>query len=245
MSGTDAAAPAPAPAYETVEELLRARLLEAVGGLRGSIETALPLLGYVIAWSVTENLRLSFAVAGGLCVLLGLVALLQRRELKFVLYGIIGVAIAALFVRITGRAEGAFLPGILKNVAFAVGYAVTNLLRWPAVGFLAGVADPDFEKDPLAWRRHDGMVRVAQRLTWVLVGLFTVRAAIMAPMYAAGWVAGLGIASVVLGWPLWAAAVALMGTMLAKGRTPYDAEPELDGLSGDPINRPNTEKPSL
>lgn len=220
MSTPDAA---PAPVHATVEDLIRARLLQAVGGLRGSIETALPMLGYVVAWSVTQDLRLSFAVAGALCVLVGLVALLQRRDLKFVLYGLIGVGIAALFVRLTGRAEGAFLPSILKNVAFAVAYGVSNALRWPAVGFLAGVADPDFEKDPLAWRRHDGMVRVAQRLTWVLVGLFAIRAAVMAPMYAAGWVAGLGIASIALGWPLWAAAVALMGTMLAKGRTPLEA----------------------
>ena len=189
MSDTEATA----PVHSTVEELIRARLLEAVGGFRGSLETALPMLGYVIAWSTTHDVRLSFVVAGALCVLLGLVALLQRRTVKFVVYGVVGVAVAAFFVRLTGRAEGAFLPGILKNVAFAVGYAVTNLLRWPAVGFLAGVADPDFERDPLAWRRHEGMVRVAQRLTWVLVGLFAVRAVIMWPMYAAGWVAALGV----------------------------------------------------
>ena len=217
--------PAATPVHTTVEELIRARLIAAVGGFRGSLETALPMLGYVVAWSATEDVRLSFAVAGGLCLLLGLVALVQRRDPRFVVYGLVGVIIAAVFVRLTGRAEGAFLPGILKNVAFAVGYGVTNLLRWPAVGFLAGVADPDFDKDPLAWRRHDGMVRVAQRLTWVLVGLFAVRAAIMAPMYAAGWVAGLGVASIALGWPLWAAAVAIMGAMLAKGRTPLEHEP--------------------
>lgn len=220
MSGATAAA----PAHATVEELIRSRLIQAVGGLRGSLETALPMLGYVIAWSATEDLRLSFGVAGGLCLLLGLVALLQRRDLRFVAYGLVGVAIAAVFVRLTGRAEGAFLPGILKNVGLAALYGVTNLLRWPAVGFLAGVADPDFDKDPLAWRRHDGMVRVAQRLTWVLVGLFAVRAVVMAPMYAAGWVAGLGVASIALGWPLWAAAVALMGAMLARGHTPLEHE---------------------
>jgi hypothetical protein len=218
VSDTDAAA----PVHATVEELIRARLIDAVGGVRGSVESALPLLGYVVAWSATKDLRLSFAVAGGLCLLLGLVALVQRRRLRFVAYGLLGVAVAAFFVRLTGRAEGAFLPGILKNVGLAALYAVTNALRWPAVGFLAGVADPDFDKDPLAWRRHDGMVSVAQRLTWVLVGLFAVRAVVMAPMYAAGWVAALGVASIALGWPLWAAAVALMGAMLARGHTPLE-----------------------
>ena len=76
------------------------------------------------------------------------------------------------------------------------------------------------------------MVRVAQRLTWVLVGLFAVRAVIMWPMYAAGWVAALGVASIVLGWPLWAAAVALMGAMLARGRTPLEAAPHVAGEPG-------------
>ena len=88
------------------------------------------------------------------------------------------------------------------------------------------------------------MVRVAQRLTWVLVGLFAVRAAVLAPMYAAGWVAALGFASIALGWPLWAAAVAIMGAMLARGHTPLEHETPVE-LSGDPISLRNTEKPSL
>lgn len=208
-------------AHTTVEELVRHRLIQAVGGLRGSVEAGLPLLGYVVAWSATKDVRLSFAVAAVLCVVLAVVAVLQRANLRHVVAGVVGVAVAAFFVRLTGRAEGAFLPGLLKTAGLATAYALSNVVRWPALGFLVGAADPDFERDPLAWRRHPEVVRVCQRLTWVVVLVFVVRLAVQVPLYAAGHVTALGLAGIALGWPLWAAALAVMGTMLARGSTPY------------------------
>ncbi|GMA19503.1 DUF3159 domain-containing protein [Arsenicicoccus piscis] len=64
------------------------------------------------------------------------------------------------------------------------------------------------------------MVRVCNRLTLVLVGLFAVRLLVAVPLYLAGQVAALGIAKIVLGWPLYLAAVGLMGAILVRGRTP-------------------------
>jgi hypothetical protein len=61
---------------------------------------------------------------------------------------------------------------------------------------------------------------VCQRLTLVLVVLYAVRVAVMLPLYFAGEVAWLGVAKVGLGWPAWVAAVAVMGVMLVRGRTP-------------------------
>ena len=60
-------------------------------------------------------------------------------------------------------------------------------------------------------------------LTWSLgvVAFFLVGAAVSTI------VAGLTISKVVLGWPLWAGAVAVMGTMLLKGHTPIDPDDDL------------------
>jgi hypothetical protein len=85
---------------------------------------------------------------------------------------------------------------------------------------MVGAGDPRLAEDPFAWRRDRGLVRVCQRLTLVLVALYAVRVALMLPMYLAGEVAMLGVAKVVLGWPLWLAAVAVMGAMLVRGQTP-------------------------
>ena len=61
---------------------------------------------------------------------------------------------------------------------------------------------------------------MCQRLTLCSSGLYAVRLAIMVPLYFAGEVAWLGVAKVALGWPLWVAAVAVMGWMLLRGETP-------------------------
>src|SRR5690606_4115942 len=125
----------------------------------------------------------------------------------------------AFFAMRSGRAEDAFLPGMLLSGAYLVGTLVSILVRWPAVGFLVGAGDPRAAEDPFGWRRDKGMVRVCSRLTWVLVGLYVVRLSIQVPLYLAGQVAALGVAKIALGWPLWVAGVAVMGWLLVHGRT--------------------------
>ena len=67
-------------------------------------------------------------------------------------------------------------------------------------------------------------MRVATRLTYVIVGLYAVRLGVMVPLYLAGNIAALGVARVLLGWPAWVAALAVMGWLLARGRTPVVLE---------------------
>ena len=65
------------------------------------------------------------------------------------------------------------------------------------------------------------MVQVCGRLTLVMVAMFAIRVAVMYPLYLAGNIAALGAAKIALGWPLWAAAIAVMGAMLMRGATPH------------------------
>ncbi|HEX3003543.1 MAG TPA: DUF3159 domain-containing protein, partial [Angustibacter sp.] len=98
---------------------------------------------------------------------------------------------------------------------------VSVVTRWPMVGFIVGATHPE---DPLAWRTHAGVVRLCQRLTLVLAGLYAVRAVVMLPLYLADQVTWLGVTKIVLGWPLYLVAVAAMGALLLKGHTPLDPE---------------------
>lgn len=209
--------------YTTVEELLREKLSEAIGGWRGAAESAVPTLAFALVWSRTGNLRTALIVAGAGVVVLLLVRLAQRQDARFIAYAAVGVAISAFFALRSGRAEDAFLPGMLQNGALLVLLLVTNLTRWPLFGFVVGVAEPEaFAQDPTWWRRHPGIVTVASRLAWVLIGLNVVRLAIMVPLYLAEQVAALGVAKVVLGWPLYLVAVTVMGAILLRGHTPID-----------------------
>src|SRR6478609_10113462 len=101
--------------YDTVEELLRDKLSEALGGWRGAVESAVPTLAFALVWARTENLRTALVVAGACVAVLLLVRLVQRQDPRFIVYAAIGVAVSAFFALRSGRAEDAFLPGMLQN----------------------------------------------------------------------------------------------------------------------------------
>lgn len=208
---------------ETVEALIRHRLSVALGGWRGSVETALPMVVFVVVWSLRDHdVRTAAIAAVGVALVLAAVRVVQRSSLQHVLGALVATAVAAFFAVRSGRAEAAFLPGILTSAAFLVGTLVSIATRWPVVGFLVGAGDPRVQEDPFAWRRDRGVVRVCARLTWVLVGIYVVRLLVMVPLYLAGHVALLGVGKVVLGWPLWVGGLAVMAWMLVSGHTPLD-----------------------
>lgn len=217
------------PVQPTVEALIRHRLGEALGGVRGSLETTTPMLAFVIVWATTKDRTLSLGAAAVVTVLLALARLVQRQTLQFVLTGVFATALAAFFALRTGQAEDAFLPGILTSLAYLIGSLVSVLVRWPLVGLMLGAVDQEAvaEGDWFRWRRNPAAVAVCTRLTLVMVGVYVIRVGVMGPLYLADNIAGLTVTKVLLGWPLWAGAVAVMGAMLLKGSTPIDPDDEL------------------
>ncbi|HEX7189356.1 MAG TPA: DUF3159 domain-containing protein [Actinomycetes bacterium] len=202
----------------TVEEVVRARLSEALGGRRGMVEGALPTLGFTLTYVPTHELRLSLTVGIALAVVLLVVRLAQRQSVQFVVNSLVGIGIAALFASRSGRAEDVFLPGILYNAAYAVGLTLSILVRWPLVGFMIGSVTGDVT----AWRGDPGIVKLCTRLTWVLVVPCAVRVAVQWPLYLAGEIGWLGASKIALGWPLQVAALGAMVYLLTRGRTPLE-----------------------
>jgi hypothetical protein len=205
---------------QTVEQLVRTRLSQQMGGPRGSLEAAAPTVIFVIAWTAAHDFRLAVTITGAAILVLLALRLVQRQTPKFVLSSIFAAGLAAYFVHRSGRAQDAYLPGILYSGALGVLTLLSVVVRWPLLGFVVGVAeDPE---DPLAWHRDRGIVRLCQRLTLVLVALYAIRLAIMLPLYWAGQVAALGVAKIVLGWPLYLLGLAMIGLILVRGHTPLE-----------------------
>ena len=204
----------------TVEQVIRQRIGDALGGWYGSLETALPTVAFVVTWLVVDEVPTAVWGAAAVLLLLGGIRLMVGGSWRFLASAVLATALAAFFALRSGQAEDAFLPGILLSGLYLVGALVSILARWPLVGFIVGIGDPDYAQDPTAWRRDRGLVRVASRLTWVLVGLFALRVAVMLPLYLAGEVALLGVAKIGLGWPAYLLAIVVMGWLLATGRTP-------------------------
>jgi len=222
------ASSADAPSH-TVESLIRERLSSALGGARGSFETALPTVAFVVAWSWRHDVKVAVVASAAILLALLVVRLAMRQTPRYVMTAVIATAFAAFFALRSGKAEAAFIPGILTSAGYGVVSLFSVLVRWPIVGFMVAAADPLIAQDPPAltpltsWRRDRGLVAVCQRLTMVLVILYAVRVAIMFPLYLAEQVAWLGVAKIALGWPAYLCALAIMGVILVRGKTPLGA----------------------
>ena len=212
--------PPTGPTAHTVESLIRERLSAALGGARGSFETALPTVAFVGAWTWRHDVKVAVIASGVIVLLLLMVRLATRQTPRYVLSAVVATAVAAFFALRSGRPEAAFLPGILTSAAWGAGSLLSVVVRWPLVGFIVAAGDPQMAQDPTAWRRDRGLVTVCQRLTLVLVALYAVRVVVMYPLYLAGQVTLLGVAKIALGWPAYLCAVAVMGMLLVRGKTP-------------------------
>jgi hypothetical protein len=226
-SSDDITTPAPAMADpHTVETLIRERLSSALGGARGSFETALPTVAFVVAWALAHDVVIAVGASVAIVLALLIVRLVMRQTPRYVLMAVLATAVAAFFALRSGKAEAAFLPGILTSAGWGVASLISVLVRWPIVGFMVAAADPQMVQDPsslapfTSWRRDRGLVEVCQRLTMVLVLLYAVRVVVMFPMYLAGQVELLGVAKIALGWPAYLCALAIMGMILVRGKTP-------------------------
>jgi Protein of unknown function (DUF3159) len=111
-----------------------------------------------------------------------------------------------------------FLPGILYNGGLALLSLFTVAVRRPLVGFVIGAA----VGEPTGWAQDRGLVKMTSKLTLVLAVPYTLRFVIQLPLFLAGQVVWLGVAKVVLGWPLLIAALAVIGLMLSRGKTPIE-----------------------
>ena len=211
-------ADAGAPQFRYVEEFVRYQLGQSLGGARGMIESALPFIAFTIAWVAARQLYPAIAAAVITALLLAIIRLVQRQSIKYVVQAVIPTAIAALIATRTGRAQDIFLPGILYNGALAAISLLTVAIRKPLVGFIIGAA----VGDPTGWTRDRGLVRMTSKLTLVLAVPYITRFVIQLPLFLAGQVVLLGIAKVVLGWPMLIAALTVIGLMLSKGKTPME-----------------------
>ncbi|WP_017588565.1 DUF3159 domain-containing protein [Nocardiopsis ganjiahuensis] len=211
----------------TVEALVRTKLAEALGGKRGMVETAIPTLAFTISYIISSELRLSIMLGVGAALLLGVIRLVQRSSVQYVITSLFGIGLAAVFAMRSGNAEDAFLPGIIYNAVYAVVLSISVLVRWPAIGLMIGPFIGNKE-DFTSWRSNPAVVTLASRLTWLLVLPCVIRVLVQYPLWLAAnndWAntfALLGLSKVAMGWPLQVAAFAGMVWLLARGRTPLE-----------------------
>ena len=195
-----------------VEPLTTRTVLDRVGGVGGMIDGGLPPLVFVVAntaarTSMAPADAVRLALAGALATGAVIIAVrrTQDRTLVQAMRGLAGLAVAAVFAVFSGQARDFFLPGIVVDTAYAVGFAVSVLVGRPLVGavhrLLSGRRLP-WHDDP-ALRR----VFAVATLGWSVV--YGARAGVQIAFYRDDDPTLLAVSKLVLGWPLTALAVLL------------------------------------
>jgi hypothetical protein len=180
-------------------------ILEALAGSgRGMADAALPTVAFVVVWLIAQGVGWPEPILlGGLVavVVAGAVAVVRWRggeRPRAASVGLLIAVVATLIALYTGRAEDFFLPRIIANGGSLAAWLVSIAARWPLLGLVVSAA----LGRPRAWREDPDLVRGYCRASWLWTAQYLVRIVVLLPLWFADQVVALGIAQVVLTWPL-------------------------------------------
>ena len=198
-----------------------------LGGVRGMIESSIPVLAFVLV-NVVSSLTPALIVAVALALGLAGYRLARREPVRHALNGLFGIAIGALLAWKTGRSQDFYLPGIYYTLGYGIAMVISVVARRPLVGWLWSlVADNGAQR----WRIDAGLRRVFGWLTVVWASTFFVKFVVNLWVYYAAGLSDeqktsiLGIMRITLGFPPYALLLAL--TVWAVRRYLRDQESEL------------------
>jgi Protein of unknown function (DUF3159) len=192
----------------------RAKILSALGGARGLIDSGIPSVLFLVVFNISHRLHAALYASIALSIALTIFRLLKKESLQHSMSGLFGIAICALFAGHSGKASSFYLPSIYKNMAFLVLYAGANLIRYPLLGLVIG----PILGENLEWRKSVARKRVYTQAGWLWAGMFALRILIQYPLYKANKLNQLGVANFFLGYPLYL--IVLWGTWQIIRRTP-------------------------
>ena len=175
------------------------KILSALGGKRGLIDSGLPALIFLAVFNLTSrDVNAAIYAAVSISIVLTAIRLIRRETIQHAFSGLIGVAVCAVFSKRSGNAADFYLPGLYINVGYALLYLFTNLIRWPILGIMLG---PILGENFL-WRKDPARLKAYITAGWLWVGMFLLRVLVQYPLYKSGSVNALGSARLIMGYPL-------------------------------------------
>ncbi|GIM94083.1 DUF3159 domain-containing protein [Paractinoplanes toevensis] len=213
-------------AEEVVEELdlheveeplpsMSEQIAEQLGGVRGLIESSLPVLAFVLlnvllgdaVAGFGKTTALYWAIAGSVlsAVGIGVYRLIRKEPVRHAINGLFGIAIGAYLAWRTGDAKNFYLPGILLTFGQAAVLLLSVVVRKPLIGYAWGIMANKGHQD---WFGNSRLFRTFQWLTLVWVVSLCVRAGIQYYLYAQDEANALGIVRILISWPIYAATFA-------------------------------------
>lgn len=189
----------------------RESLASLLGGRKGALDASLPPVAFAVGWLVGgSSIGWGAAAALAVSLVVGVVRMTRGDRPGAVLVSLAAVVVAALIALYTGRAVDFFLPQLLSNVASALAWTISIVVRWPLLGVVLGFVLGQRTR----WRSDTALVRAYARASWVWVAQYVVRVAVFGALWVAGDVVALSVARVVLSWPLVLATLVVSGWVL-------------------------------
>ena len=180
---------------------------DAVGGVRGLVESTLPGLVFVVVFLVADrSLGPALVAAAAVAVGAVVVRLVQRTPVTQAFAGVLGVGVGVAWAWWTGRAGNYFVGGFLLNAAWLVGILLSLAVRRPVVGVVVSL----LRGEDMSWRTDPGQDHLRRRYvwaSWLWAVMFAARLGVQVPLWAAGddQLGWLGTARLAMGVPLFAA----------------------------------------
>lgn len=191
-----------------MQEEDKAKVVTALGGKKGIIDSTIPSLVFLITYNITHNLRACLYVSIATAALLMIYRLIKRDTLMHSISGFIGIAFCGWFAWKTGSAKAYYAPSLWKNSGFMLLYLISILVRYPLIGVLLG----PILGENLKWRKDAKRLSAYTKATWIWFALFAIRLAIQYPLFKTNQLNALGVANIFLGFPLYL--VTLWGTWM-------------------------------
>jgi len=209
------------------------QISEQLGGLRGLIETSVPVLAFVLlnfivgldVVGLPEDSRtgLYIAIGGavGMAVAIAVYRLVRKEPVRHAVNGIIGIALGAYLAARSGQAKDFYLPGILLTLGQAAVLLLSTAFRKPIIGYVWAVMANKGRHD---WLHDRRLLATFQWLTVAWAASLFVRGGVQGVLYWMDRADLLGVARIFLSWPIYAGMLAL--TVWAVRRVTRDRVPE-------------------
>ncbi|MEW1838805.1 DUF3159 domain-containing protein [Nonomuraea angiospora] len=196
-------------------------LFAAVGGWRTLAESIASRALFTVAYLITGRVMTSALIAVGGVFVIAVARVWTDRKYWQAVGGLLTVGVSAFLAGSTGNGVDFYLVGVLTSVVGSVVFLVSMLVGWPLIGLVVGQA----RGARFTWRRDRARRRRYQKCTAVFLAKFAIGATLMVPLYLAGNVIALGIASTLLTMPATAACAYASWRILRAEAGPTGAEP--------------------
>jgi hypothetical protein len=209
----DEAGDAPLPSFTE-------QVSEQIGGVRGLIESSIPVLTFVVinvvgGWvHLSHKLNVAIILAVATALGIAVFRLTRRQPVRHAVNGLFGIALGAWLAWRSGDERAFYLPGIFLSLGYGVAMLVSVAFRQPLVGWIWSVVVAGGSKQ---WRDEPRLVRTFGWLTVLWAAIYILKTVVQTALYLADQATALGVVRIVFGYPPYLLLLAL--TVWAVRRT--------------------------